>query len=277
MDQLHRSLGIAQSHMQRISKNKTPIAAVQLSENLRLPFWDYGAPLKGVPFYHIWLREHLNGGVKDLRSFNPSFAPVHRDAGYWEIDPSKYEELLRSISAHAGIGKIYSDVEQVSCDEQDLIIETQGGPIRQQLTDCLRLGNGRFPTVSITNFDLMVMQRNLLALVQNFPQIGSKKIERQELEEELNSVLASVEDMQFLMSADFDTGKLSERVKYRIELWLDVGRVIPCEGDLFLPHEWLAVLHKRVGPPMAYSRLVDSISRQEASAHLQKYQIDEGI
>lgn len=278
MDQLHRSLGIERSHMVAISETKSPEGFLKLNGDLQIPYFDYGSPLKGVPFYQIWLKEYLNDRGEDLGNFNPSLSSCHFEEGYWQIDLKRYEKLLRSILRHAGIEQIYSNSEELAEEEYDIVIDTKGYTQKHQLKDAdLYLGDGRFPAVGTTVFSLMVLQRNLLALVQNFPRIGSMPIEQGELNRKLDSILPSLEDMQSMFVHDFDVRDLSERIKYRAELWLDMGRVVPYEDDLFSSHQWLGIMHQRFGPPKNYSRLADSISPKEAAMHLQQCRIEGGV
>ncbi|MFC7292932.1 hypothetical protein ACFQS8_15010 [Hirschia litorea] len=277
MDHLHRSLGIERQHIAAVSEDQSPFGEIGLKRGVRFPFSPYGASLQGVSFYQIWLKEWLGGQAIELCHYNPSFSSLHQSQGFWRIDPIRYEKLLLKVSKLAGIGKFFSDAESVSLSDYELVVDTANHEAsKDEACISVQIGRSKLSGVNLFEFDLMVLHQDLLTLIQNFPHVDLNRAGQQELDRKLNSVLASFEDMQTILADDLESVSLSNRVKERINVWLDIGRIPPYEDDFFAPHEWTAIMHQCVGIPQHYSRLVDSLQPSHISDHLDNLVLSEG-
>ena len=93
----------------------------------------YGAPVGGVPFHELWLRDHRSAGLPPFDSFSPaaelarsgaSFVSPSTDLAYGlQLSLDRYGELMRAFAAHLGVMERQGPITDVRLRSGDGFIE----------------------------------------------------------------------------------------------------------------------------------------------------------
>jgi tryptophan halogenase len=93
----------------------------------------YGAPVDGVAFHELWLREHRNAGLPPFDSFSPAaemarsgrtaVSPASNLVYGLQLSLDRYGELLRAYALHLGVSQLQGSIADVALGADDGFIE----------------------------------------------------------------------------------------------------------------------------------------------------------
>ena len=221
-----------------------------------LPFNSFGRPLKGVSFVAIWLRarEEL-GETRSLQSFVSA-----GQTGGCAIEVGRYVQALKTIATKVGVTPCTQASEHIVQADPNL---TEAQP------DC-SVGAAVMTLRPSTTLRLQAVHKSVLALIDCWSwRENDRDLAAREYDRRLQAMQASIEDMQALLWSDGRTDDYSSRLKHRVSVWQNVGRIAPVDDDQFTPQEWMAAFLSAELVPSAAGRLVHSLTLAEISDHVE--------
>ena len=224
-----------------------------------VPLSPFGAPLKSSSFQNVWARAQQNSDIEDLWSYN-SMRPV---TGMYELAWHEYAEVLKEIATSVGVSScnggdchpiLIIDARELSDDE------ASGG-------NTIKVGAALVGGISIPDLKLYALDICLRALIANWPRNGVIGPEVLEYHRRATQSLDLFGEMHALLNGLFET-RVS--LKHRMNVWRELGRVVPVGGDPFTEQEWIGALLHAGFVPAGYPRTIDAISDAEIHAHLSR-------
>ena len=251
---LHKSIGLDASKLTGARR-----VNVWAEQDHKIPLSPFGAPLKGASFHNIWARFKRTSNLQNLWEYQSASPNI--DA--YLVPRDHYAEALKEIAISAGM-RCDND-----CEHPPYITISSLAPGNEACVerDIIRVGTALVRDAFHSDLSLYALDISLRVLISNWPRSSAVGFELKEYQRRVLATLDQFSEMQALLNNRLVP---NESLRYRINVWRELGRIIPVDSDPFTEQEWIGALLHAGHEPTGYPRIVDAISEEDAHRHLNK-------
>ena len=224
-----------------------------------IPLSPFGVPLRGSAFQNFWSRAKKESKVGSLWSYclNSTVSDC------FSVPAKQFVEAVKNIAISVGVP---------SCgdlNDQTQLTITSAGSIDESdfCGNTIHVGNALSEIGILPDLQLYALDISLRALIANWPRPGTIGPEIQEYHRRTYETYRHFDDLRALLDGDT---KSRSNLSHRIDVWRELGRITPVDGDPFKEQEWIGALLHAGHEPVGYPLLLDAVSKEDVRHHLSK-------